>query len=195
VPYEQPEDRRARRLAEVRAQRGTEQRERQIADLEAAKAKPTPRTRSAAAPRRSPATSATFFGYPWPEWFEMRDAGRACLAECAAERQVMTYGELWTAIGDRVGRELGSPHLPLPRLLKDIAEVTIKDGEPNPTALVVQKDGDQEPGAGFFRDAVALHELAASEEPPKGEDWVMSNRQRDYWTKQVVALHEHYATD
>ena len=195
MPYEQPEDRRARRLAEVRAQRGTEQRERQIADLEAAKAKPTPRTRSAAAPRRSPATSATFFGYPWPEWFEMRDAGRACLAECAAERQLMTYGELWTAIGERVGRELGSPHLALPRLLKDIAEVTIKDREPNPTALVVQKDGDQEPGAGFFRDAVALHELAAVEEPPKGEDWVMSDGQRTYWTKQVTALHEHYATD
>ncbi len=57
--------------------------------------------------------------------------------------------------------------------------MTIKDGEPNPTALVVQKDGDQEPGAGFFRDAVALHELAASEEPPKGEDWVMSDGQRD----------------
>ena len=98
MSYEQPEDRRARRLAEVRAQRGTEQRERQIADLEAAKAKPKPRTRSAPVPRKSPETSATFFGYPWPAWFEMRDAGRACLAECAAEGQVITYGELWTAI-------------------------------------------------------------------------------------------------
>ena len=32
--YEQPEDRRARRLAEVRAQRGSEERARQIAELE-----------------------------------------------------------------------------------------------------------------------------------------------------------------
>ncbi len=194
MTYEQPEDRRARRLAEVRARRGTEEREQQIADLAAAKAKPKPRARAKAAPRKSPETSATFFGYPWPEWFEMRDAGRAALVACAAERRVVTYGELWTAIGARVGRQLGTPHLPLPRLLKDIAEVSIKDGEPNPTALVVQKDGDQEPGAGFFRDAVALHELPAVEEPAKGEDWVMTDAQRDYWTKQVAALHEHHAT-
>ena len=184
MTHEQPEDRRARRLAEVRAQRGTEERERQIAELAAAKAK--------AAPRRSPETSATFFGYPWSEWFEMRDAGRACLAERAAEGGVITYGELWDTIATRVGRELGSPHLPLPRLLKDIAEVTIKDGEPNPTAIVVQQDGDQEPGAGFFRDAVGLHELPAVEEPAKGEDWVMSDAQRTYWTGQVAALYEHH---
>jgi len=192
VTYEQPEDRRARRLAEVRAQRGTEERERQIAELAAAKATPKPRAKAKAAPRRSPETSATFFGYPWSEWFEMRDAGRACLAERAAEGGVITYGELWDTIATRVGRELGSPHLPVPRLLKDIAEVTIKDGEPNPTAIVVQQDGDQEPGAGFFRDAVGLHELPAVEEPAKGEDWVMSDAQRTYWTGQVAALYEHH---
>jgi hypothetical protein len=194
VSHEQPEDRRARRLAEVRAQRGSEERLAQIAELEAQKARPKPRARAKAAPRRSPETSATFFGYPWAEWFEMRDAGRAVLAEGAAEQRTMTYGELWEAIGTRVGRALGSPHLPLPRLLKDIAEVSLKDGEPNPTALVVAKDGDQEPGAGFFRDAVALHELPAVEEPPKGDEWVMSDAQRAYWTKQVAALHEHFGT-
>lgn len=195
MSYEQPEDRRARRLAEIRAQRGTEERERQIADLAAAKAKPKPRARAKAAPRKSPETSPTFFGYPWAEWFEMRDAGRAVLAECAAEGRVITYGELWAAVAERVSRELGPPHLPLPRLLRDIAEVSIKDGEPNPTALVVQKDGEQEPGAGFFRDAVALHQLPAVEEPPKGEDWVMSDAQRTYWTAQVAALHEHHGAD
>ena len=191
---EQPEDRRARRLAEVRAQRGSEERLAQIAELEAQKARPKPRARAKAAPRKSPETSATFFGYPWAEWFEMRDAGRAVLAECAAEQRMMAYGDLWAAISERVGRDLGTPHLPLPRLLKDIAEVTIKDSEPNPTALVVTKEGEAEPGAGFFRDAVALHELPAVEEPPKGDDWVMSDVQRDYWIKQVAALHEHFGT-
>jgi len=195
VSYEQPEDRRARRLAEVRAQRGTDERERQIADLAAAKAKPKPRARASAAPRKSPETSPTFFGYPWAEWFEMRDTGRSVLAERAADGGVVTYGELWATIGERVGRDLGPPHLPLPRLLKDIAEVSIKDGLPNPTALVVQKDGEQEPGAGFFRDAVALHELPAVEEPAKGEDWVMSDTQRTYWTAQVAALHAQNAAD
>lgn len=193
MTYEQPEDRRARRLAEVRAQRGSEERLAQIAELEAARAKPTPRTRSAPAPRKSPETSATFFGYPWSEWFEMRDAGRSYLAECAAERRVITYGDLWVAIAAKVDRELGSPHLPLPRLLKDIAEVSIKEGDPNPTALVVPKDGDQEPGAGFFRDAVALHQLPATEEPPKGEDFEMTDAQRAYWRTQVDALYEHFA--
>jgi hypothetical protein len=196
VSYVQPEDRRAQRLAEVRARRGSEERLREIAELEAEKAKPKTRTRSATpSVRKSPETSATFYGYPWAEWFEMRDAGRACLGEVAAERRLISYGDLWTAIGSRVGRDLGPPHLPLPRLLKDIADVTLKDGEPNPAALVVQKDGEQEPGAGFFRDAVSLHQLPPAEEPPKGEDFVMTDAQRAYWQAQVDGLHAHFAAD
>jgi hypothetical protein len=196
VSYEQPEDRRARRLAEVRAQRGSEERLRQIADLEAEKAKPKTRTRSATpSVRKSPETSASFFGYPWAEWFEMRDAGRKLLSDCAAEQRLITYGDLWAAIATAVGRELKSPHLAIPRLLQDIAEVSLKDGEPNPAALAVQADGDQEPGAGFFRAAVALHELPAVEEPPKGEDFEMSTAQRAYWQKQVDALYAHHGGD
>ncbi len=76
MSYEQPEDRRARRLAAVRAERGSEERARQIAELEAEKAKPKVRARSATpSVRKSPESSSTFFGYPWAEWFEMRDAG------------------------------------------------------------------------------------------------------------------------
>ena len=196
MSYEQPEDRRARRLAEVRAQRGSEERARQIAELEAEKAKPKVRTRSATpSVRKSPETSATFFGYPWAEWFEMRDAGRARLNTCAAERELITYGDLWAAIAESVGRELGSPHLALPRLLRDIGDVAVKDGEPNPMALAVQSAGDQEPGAGFFRTAVALHELPAVDEPPTGEDWTMTDAQRAYWRTQVDRLYAHFADD
>jgi len=194
MSYEQPEDRRARRLAAVRAQRGSEERARQIAELEAEKAKPKARARSATpSVRRSPETSSTFFGYPWAEWFEMRDAGRARLNTCAAERQLITYGDLWEAIAETVGRELGSHHLALPRLLRDIGDVAIKDGDPNPMALAVQSAGDQEPGAGFFRTAVALHEPPAVEEPPKGEDWTMSDAQRAYWRTQVDSLYAHFS--
>lgn len=196
MSYEQPEDRRARRLAEVRAQRGSEERARQIAELEAEKAKPKARSSSATpSVRKSPETSATFFGYPWAEWFEMRDAGRRVLADCAAEQRLITYGELWVAIAAAVGRELKSPHLAIPRLLQDIAEVSIKDGDPNPSALAVQGDGDQEPGAGFFRAAVALHQLPAVEEPGSGEDFAMSDAQRAYWRAQVDGLYAHFAED
>ena len=196
MSHEQPEDRRARRLAAVRAQRGSEERARQIAELEAEKAKPKARARSATpSVRKSPETSSTFFGYPWAEWFEMRDAGRARLNTCAAERQLITYGDLWAAIAETVGRELGSHHLALPRLLRDIGDVAIKDGEPNPMALAVQSAGDQEPGAGFFRTAVALHELPAVDEPAKGEDWTMTDAQRTYWRTQVDALYAYFAAD
>ncbi|HEY5888729.1 MAG TPA: hypothetical protein VIT24_13420 [Acidimicrobiales bacterium] len=196
MSHEQPEDRRARRLAEVRAQRGSEERARQIAELEAEKAKPKVRTRSATpSVRKSPETSATFFGYPWAEWFEMRDAGRARLNTCAADRELISYGDLWAAIADTVGRELGSPHLALPRLLRDIGDVAMKDGEPNPMALAVQSAGDQDPGAGFFRAAVALHELPAVDEPPTGEDWTMTDGQRTFWRTQVEGLYAHFADD
>lgn len=196
MSYEQPEDRRARRLAEVRAQRGSDERLRQIAELEADEAKPKARSRSTTpSVRKSPETSATFFGYPWAEWFEMRDAGRARLNACAAEKELTSYGELWQAIADSVGRELGSPHLALPRLLRDIADVAMKDGDPNPMALAVPSAGDQEPGAGFFRTAVALHQLPAVDEPPTGEDWVMTDAQRRFWRAQVDAVFGHFAED
>ncbi|MET1049512.1 MAG: hypothetical protein ABWZ55_07765 [Acidimicrobiales bacterium] len=196
MSHEQPEDRRARRLAAVRAERGSEERARQIAELEAEKAKAKVRARSATpSVRRSPESSSTFFGYPWAEWFEMRDAGRARLNRCAAERQLIAYGVLWAAIAETVGRELGSQHLALPRLLRDIGDVAIKDGEPNPMALAVQSAGDQEPGAGFFRTAVALHELPAVDEPAKGEDWTMTDAQRTYWRTQVDALYAYFASD
>ncbi|MET0736708.1 MAG: hypothetical protein ABW035_00420 [Acidimicrobiales bacterium] len=196
MSYEQPEDRRARRLAAVRAERGSEARARQIAELEAEKVKPKVRARSATpSVRKSPESSSTFFGYPWAEWFEMRDAGRARLNTCAAERQLIAYGALWAAIAETVGRELGSQHLALPRLLRDIGDVAIKDGEPNPMALAVQSAGDHEPGAGFFRTAVALHELPAVDEPAKGEDWTMTDAQRTYWRTQVDALYAYFASD
>ena len=196
MSHEQPEDRRARRLAAVRAERGSEERARQIAELEAEKAKPKVRARSATpSVRKSPESSSTFFGYPWAEWFEMRDAGRARLNTCAAERQLIAYGDLSAAIAETVGRELGSQHLALPRLLRDIGDVAIKDGEPNPMALAVQSAGDQEPGAGFFRTAVALHELPAVDEPAKGEDWTMTDAQRTYWRTQVDALYAYFASD
>ena len=196
MSHEQPEDRRARRLAAVRAERGSEERARQIAELEAEKAKPKVRARSATpSVRKSPESSSTFFGYPWDEWFEMRDAGRARLNTCAAERQLIAYGDLWAAIAETVGRELGSQHLALPRLLRDIGDVAIKDGEPNPMALAVQSAGDQEPGAGFFRTAVALHELPAVDEPAKGEDWTMTDAQRTHWRAQVDALYAYFASD
>ena len=196
MSYEQPEDRRARRLAAVRAERGSEERARQIAELEAEKAKPKVRARSATpSVRKSPESSSTFFGYPWAEWFEMRDAGRARLNTCAAERQLIAYGDLWAAIAETVGRELGSQHLALPRLLRDIGDVAIKDGEPNPMALAVQSTGDQEPGAGFFRTAVALHELPAVDEPAKGEDWTMTDAQRTHWRTKVDALYAYFASD
>jgi hypothetical protein len=196
MSYEQPEDRRARRLAAVRAERGSEERARQIAELEAEKAKPKARARSATpSVRKSPETSSTFFGYSRAEWFEMRDAGRKVLADRAAEQRLITYGELWSAIAAAVGHELKSPHLAIPRLLQDIAEVSIKDGEPNPSALAVQADGDQEPGAGFFRAAVALHQLPAVEEPAKGDDFAMTDAQRAYWRSQVDALYAYFGSD
>ena len=73
--------------------------------------------------------------------------------------------------------------------------MAIKDGEPNPMALAVQSAGDQEPGAGFFRTAVALHELPAVDEPAKGEDWTMTDAQRTYWRTQVDALYAYFASD
>ena len=144
------EERRARRLAEIRAQRGTDERSRQIADLEAnRRIEPPPRDRtvrvrrttSAPKPKTSGKTAGTsFFGHPWAEWHQMVDTGRLFLIEQAEATSTTTADELWTHIGAATGVRLGDPTLPMPFLLRDITNREKDDSGLVLAALVADSD-------------------------------------------------------
>jgi len=205
---EHPEDRRAARLAAMRAQRGTEERQRQIADLEARRAaepKPVQRARttttsygargsgrSSSTPRPRGGSGKTagtsFFGHPWSEWHRMVDVGHDLLVEHATAGVTTTEGELWKHIGAELDLTLGDPRLPVPFLLRDITNRQFEETGLVLTALVV---GDQEtPTPGFFRLAAQVGTLQPAQAPPESTDdtWTMTDQQAAFWRQQVEAL-------
>lgn len=192
---EHPEVRRERRKAEAKAQRGSPERLAQIAELEAAraKAKAKPRAKKVSG-GKTPENSTEMFGHPWPEWFAMRDAARAHLEATARAKGLTTYGEVWAAIEQALGKELGNRHLALPRLLGFVTDEEEAGSKMLPTSLIVAegKEGAG-PEVGFFRLAASLGELDESESPPKGEDWTMSEGQRAFWQQSVQAMYARHA--
>ncbi len=204
---EHPEDRRAARLAAIRAQRGSEERERQIADLEARRAaEPEPvqraRTtttsygggsgRSSSPPRPKGGSGKTagtsFFGHPWSEWHQMVDAGHDHLVEHAGAGLLTTEAELWKHIGAELGLTLGDPKLPMPFLLRDITNRQLDDTGLVLTAVVV--GDDETPSPGFFRLAAQVGTLQPAQAPAESTDdtWTMTDQQAAFWRQQVGAL-------
>ena len=195
--HEHPEVRRERRKAEAIAARGSAERLAQIAELEAARAaaKPKPRAKKTSG-GKTPENSTEMFGHPWPEWFAMRDAARAHLVATAQAKQLTTYGEVWAAIEKDLGKELGNRHLALPRLLGFVTDLEETGSKMLPTSLIVTEGKqDEGPEPGFFRLAASLGEIDESESPAKGEDWTMSEAQREFWQKSVQAMYARSAGD
>lgn len=125
----------------------------------------------------------------------MRDAAYDFLVECARHQKVAGYGEIWDAVGAALGKDLGNHWRKLPNLLGSVSERSQAELGVLSTALVIYEtdDPDSGPGAGFFRMAATMGLLDESDSPPDGEDWVMSDRQRDFWQSQVDAIHERFA--
>ena len=194
---EHPDVRRQRRIDEIRAGRGTPEREEQIRaiaerkDQEARRRKQSSGTRSG---RRTPDNSPDIFGHPWPKWFQMRDVALDYLRTCAAERRLTTYHELWAAIEASVGEDLGNSWRQLPNLLGYVSEQGYPDLGWIPTALVVAHDNDDEPGPGFFRIAAQLGILDEADAPPTGQAWEMTERQRAFWQEQIEGMFNRCAT-
>ena len=199
MAVEDPEDRRAARLAAIRAQRGTDERARQIADLESRRRIDPPppsgtvrtrRTTSAPRPRRTSGQTAgtSFFGHPWAEWHQMVDTGTDHLVEHAEAAATTTEGELWSHIGEVLGLRLEDPRLPMPFLLRDITTRQVDDTGLLLTALVVRDDGT--PGPAFFRLAAQLDKLPAAQAPREADDttWTMNDQQEAFWRQQVESL-------
>ena len=191
VSYERPEDARARRLAEIRSRRGSPERLAKIAELEADKARRSrPKSKSAPSGRKSPSNSVDMFGHPWQEWFAMRDAAYEFLRRCARDRSTTASGDVWHAVSEALGTDLGSHWRKLPHLLGHVSEHSHAESGVLASALVISVPDDQEsgPGAGFFRVAASLGLIDRPDAPAAGTEWVMTEAQRGFWREQVDAV-------
>lgn len=187
---------RARRLAEIRARRGTPERLLAIESIRSAKPTTVARGAAAIADRKTPENSSAMFGHPWPLWFQMRDVGYEHIAARARDRKKTTYVEMWDAIRAEVGQDLGSQWRQLPNLLGYIGDLSYEKIRLVVTALVIYQEGDEHPGPGFLRLA-ARHDLMPAEEaPPTGRDneWKgMTPYQSAFWAGHCDALFDHFA--
>jgi hypothetical protein len=174
------------RLAKIRARRGTPERQALIEEMQAAKIK---KKTVASTGRKTPANSEEMFGHPWPVWFEMRDAGYEHILGCARAGKKTTEREVWAAVGKQLGRDLGTHSRQLPHLLVHITEHAYPTTGVIPTAIVIDKKGDEHPGARFFRRAAALGALPKQDAPKTGETWTeMTPAQRTFWEDQVARM-------
>ena len=195
IPDDEARD---RRLAAIRARRGSPERLARIEAMQAAKApKPASPSASTGTGKKTPENSSSFFGHPWPEWFAMRDAGYEHLVERARERRMTTYGELWDAVAEKVGVDLGNPWRQIDHLLGYIGEAAYEKDGVTPTALVTYPgDGDVGPGPGYFQLAVSLGLFPARDAPSKPSAWKeMTDGQRQFWETQRDLMFERFAAE
>lgn len=208
---EHPDERRARRLAEAKAMRGTPEREAQVAEMQArqateeaanAPAARAPRASSgsggAARPRaNAPRVKASapppgVFGHPLDEWASMVDAALTVIGGAAADRQLLTPDDLWAELGSVFDKDLGDDRFKMPRLLADVASKASEGGRNLPTAIVVPSE-QVGPGRPFFTVAKDLDLLPADLVIPISDgNWRMPTELREFWRDQVDATFEHY---
>lgn len=188
APYEAPDVRRARQREEIRALRGSPERAAEIAAIEERKAQAKKRPSSASSVKKTPENSTEIFGHPWEQWFAMRDAATAHLEARAAEGRLTTTAEVWAAVGEGVGADVGKPGLQLPKLLATVAADAFPARQAVLTALVATPDGDG-PDPSFFRHAADAGVLPAEASPAPTKGAAPTEAQLAHWQSTVAALH------
>lgn len=183
---------RERRLAEIRARRGTAEREAHLAKIAEVKEKEkqdkAKRKTTSSSPRKTRENSTEFHGHTWDEWDAMVAAGLALVRERGAQRQLTTYTDVWGHLTSTLGKELGNAYFQIPALLE---HMTIADGTDDGliiSALVQSDAPEPSPGAGFFSIAAAKGLFPAADAPKSAKDWTMTDTQRAFWQQQVDAL-------
>lgn len=160
--------------------------------------RPTPPPRAHATSvfdgRKTPENSDDYFGHSWPEWFTMRDAGIAYISFRARGREMTGYHELWRAIAEKLGIDIGNPYRQEPWLLEYLSREFFEQTGLILSALVRYEEGDESPGEGFFRLAGILGVLAPEHVPEVGVPWKgMTPEQERFWREQVDGVYAHFA--
>lgn len=99
--------------------------------------------------------SSARFGLTDDEWREAKEQLRSAILEAAVDRQMTSYGQIAPKV-TTVRVEAFSPLMN--HLLGEIFSDELASGRPPLTAIVTHKDGDKEPGRGFYDMARKLGE-------------------------------------
>jgi hypothetical protein len=93
-------------------------------------------------------------GFTDATWEIAKAQGKALLAQCARDKKIISYADFMHQIHSI---SFKTPHdSRLPQLLAEISTEEAKAGRGMMTALVVRKNSDHKPGAGFFELAKRL---------------------------------------
>ena len=208
---ESPDARRARRLAEAKALRGTPERAAQVEALlqakaaeeaaaEASRPSRAPSTRSSPRSPRSPRASRSTTpvepkqpGHTLPVWMQMRGAALAHLEACAKANGFTDADAVWEVVKASRPEPLGDQRYQLPKLIAYVDTKSLEDTGFLASALIVQP-ASGEPAADFFRAAVKRGRLEPSQNPPSVDaSWDMTAGQLEFWTAQVEGFQAHYS--
>jgi hypothetical protein len=97
--------------------------------------------------------SGSQFGLSDEEWLAALSETRGAILEAAYERRMTWYGE----VASKVESITVEPYSALMNhLLGGIFEAECEAGRPALTSIVTHKDGDKEPGLGFYEMARSL---------------------------------------
>lgn len=93
-------------------------------------------------------------GFSDAAWAAAKADGKAALIECARAKKMISYTDFMHQIRSI---SFKTPHdSRLPQFLAEISAEEAEAGRGMMTALIVRKNGDQRPGAGFFQLAKRL---------------------------------------
>lgn len=118
----------------------------------------------------------TKFGYSASQWSRAKDEALAAMIERARTRAMITYSDLTVAITAIAFK----PHdAALANLLGEISTDENEAGRGMLTVIVVHKQGDMEPGAGFY----SLAEKLGRDTADRLRCWVDElHRVHAYWS-------------
>ncbi len=117
------------------------------------------------------------FGFGIAQWDGAKEEARKILADRARLKKTIPYSELVSQIH---AITIEAHDLRLFTMLAEISTAEDKIKQPLLSAVVVHKDGDQEPGKGFYELARSLGKVVIDDHI----FWIEElNRVFDYWSK------------
>lgn len=127
---------------------------------------------------------STTYGHATSDWESARDWAARRLQKGARRGELITYSDFSTEMAHSGDLALEPHSSALAALLGQVNLLEHEAGRPLISALVIHKDGDPEPGTGFWAFARALGIDTGS-----GRD-----AQLEFWTREVERCYEQWGS-
>lgn len=120
------------------------------------------------------------YGFTADDWADMVGAAYAVLAQTAQQKTTITYAKFCV----RADLRMAPNEHAMSALLDDLADRSLRDGGFILSAVLVQSDGEHQPGGGFFKYATRKGLLRKSP---------TSDQKLVFWTEQIQRAYARFA--